>query len=165
MSYAEGSWHIPIIASVMQITGGVYVELGVRYGTCFNEVQKHASEAHGVDIKPCELESGTFWHMSTDEFFEEFRGEADVIFIDADHTYAQVKRDFENSLEILRPNGMILLHDTWPVDPETEVDTGSAWELAVELERGDFNAVTHRRYPGLTMVQTPALDRFACESS
>ena len=35
-----------------------------------------------------------------------------VFFIDGLHEYAQVKRDIENSLNFLEPNGVILLHDT-----------------------------------------------------
>ena len=44
----------------------------------------------------------------------------DLIFIDGLHTAKQVKKDFENSLKILSPNGFIVLHDC---NPEKEEHT------------------------------------------
>ena len=43
-----------------------------------------------------------------------------LIFIDGLHTAEQVKKDFENALEILSPNGFIVLHDC---NPEKEEHT------------------------------------------
>ena len=39
----------------------------------------------------------------------------DIIFIDADHNYTSVVKDFENSLKILNKLGIIFLHDTDPM--------------------------------------------------
>lgn len=44
----------------------------------------------------------------------------DLIFIDGLHTAEQVKKDFENALKILSPNGFIVLHDC---NPEKEEHT------------------------------------------
>jgi hypothetical protein len=46
--------------------------------------------------------------------------EFDLIFIDGLHTAEQVKKDFENALKILSPNGFIVLHDC---NPEKEEHT------------------------------------------
>lgn len=37
----------------------------------------------------------------------------DVIFIDGDHSYAGVKRDFEACRTLLSPGGLLLFHDVW----------------------------------------------------
>ena len=47
-------------------------------------------------------------------------GQADLVFVDADHTYEFAKRDTQTALQLLKPNGTILWHDyTWePENPE-----------------------------------------------
>lgn len=42
----------------------------------------------------------------------------DLIFIDGLHTAEQVKKDFENALKALSPNGFIVLHDCNPLKEE-----------------------------------------------
>lgn len=49
-----------------------------------------------------------------------FKKHFDCIFIDGLHTAEQVKKDFENSLRFLSPNGFIVLHDC---NPEKEEHT------------------------------------------
>lgn len=53
-------------------------------------------------------------NMTTDRFFELNTETFDSIFIDADHSYAQVIKDLDNSLKVLNPGGTIFLHDTDP---------------------------------------------------
>ncbi len=47
-------------------------------------------------------------------------GQADLVFVDADHTYEFAKRDTERAMSFLKPGGTILWHDyTWePSNPE-----------------------------------------------
>jgi hypothetical protein len=66
----------------------------------------------------------------------------DLIFIDGLHTAEQVKKDFENALKILSPDGFIVLHDC---NPEKEEHTivprpterghwnGDVWKFAVAM--------------------------------
>tara|TARA_R100000951_G_scaffold82238_1_gene69919 strand:- start:3741 stop:4091 length:351 start_codon:yes stop_codon:yes gene_type:complete len=49
-------------------------------------------------------------------FFEKFKHKADMIFIDADHKYESASRDFKNSLDILNTGGVIIMHDTNPIE-------------------------------------------------
>lgn len=64
--------------------------------------------------------------MTSDEFFEnpphslafDWISEFDLIFIDGLHTAEQVRKDFENALKILSPNGFIVLHDCNPLKEE-----------------------------------------------
>ena len=57
--------------------------------------------------------------MTSDEFFvwlekNDPNRTYDVVFIDGLHKSYQVKKDIENSLKFLNPNGYILLHDCNP---------------------------------------------------
>jgi len=55
-----------------------------------------------------------FYNESSDSFFKHFNEKVDIIFIDADHHFESVKKDFINSIKILNENGIIFLHDTDP---------------------------------------------------
>lgn len=60
----------------------------------------------------------------------------DLIFIDGDHRYVGVKRDFENYRELLSDRGVILFHD---VDPDHVFKGGAGgevWKFWNELDEG-----------------------------
>jgi len=103
-----------------------YLEIGVFKGSTFDMVKPLVKRAIGVDIKnrltyPCE-----FYEMTSDEFFKQFHDKVDVIFIDGDHRFEQLKKDFENSLLLLNLGGTILIHDTDPSTQERLVPTSCA---------------------------------------
>ena len=52
--------------------------------------------------------------MTSDDYFSNHDEKFDIIFIDGLHEGQQVKRDIENSLNVLNKNGHILLHDMNP---------------------------------------------------
>jgi predicted O-methyltransferase YrrM len=53
-----------------------------------------------------------YFNYFTDDFFNLGRTNTyDIIFIDADHRYEGVKKDYENSLKILNSNGFLIFHD------------------------------------------------------
>lgn len=60
-----------------------------------------------------------------------------LIFIDGLHTAEQVKKDFENALKILSPNGFIVLHDC---NPEKEEHT----IVPRPTERGHWNGSCYK---------------------
>ena len=92
-----------------------YLELGVYFGTTYNYVKKYCEVAHAVDIEFKDfINKDSFFHMTTDEFFKQNKNMYDLIFIDACHEFGQVKKDFDNSLKVLNPGGVIVLHDTDP---------------------------------------------------
>jgi SAM-dependent methyltransferase len=129
----------------------VYLELGLFNGDTWNEVSFLASKATGVDIviqpniskasKEHKLFAGT-----TDKFFATLKDfTADVIFIDADHNYKSVKKDFENALRILKEGGCILLHDTDPSIAEQEAQNrcGDSYRIVDDIEKNSqINIVT-----------------------
>ena len=95
--------------------------------------------------------------MTSDAFFAVYDGRPpNVIFIDGDHRYEQVARDFENSLRLLEHGGIIFLHDTWPCDHnDTVLDRcGAVWQLAEEIRaRSAFESFSWSGFPGLTIVR------------
>ena len=60
-----------------------------------------------------------------------------LAFIDGDHLYPQVARDFHNVWPYIVDNGYVLLHDTYPANAEEcgENRSGEVWQLRRELER------------------------------
>jgi hypothetical protein len=54
--------------------------------------------------------------MSTDDFFSQNKENFDIVYIDADHEYNQVIKDYNNSVDFLNENGIIFLHDLYPPD-------------------------------------------------
>jgi len=96
-----------------------YLELGVEYSLNIKEIKNLVKLCVGVDINDIEdKENIEFFQMTTNEFFKINSKKFDIIFIDADHNFDQVKNDFDNSLKILNKFGIIILHDTDPINKE-----------------------------------------------
>lgn len=93
-----------------------YLELGVWYGGTFSKMARAVPCAIGVDIKDQRDDKsvGIFFEESTDDFFSAYKGQADLILIDADHNVESVVKDLKNALEHLSAYGIIVLHDTDP---------------------------------------------------
>lgn len=99
-----------------------YLEIGVSKGTNFKAVK--AKYKVGVDpIQPSELvkkvvnEKCVYHPMTSDAFFDKEKKTSikfDVIFVDGLHEYGQAYRDIVNSLEMLAPDGVIVVHDCKP---------------------------------------------------
>lgn len=71
--------------------------------------------------------------------------QVDFLFIDADHTYEGVRADFETFSPLVRPGGLVALHDVLPHDdPTCEVDR--FWrEVATRYQHHEFLEVRDRR--------------------
>lgn len=130
----------------------IYVELGLYEGETLKKVQPFAHNLYGVDIKSNEyleqlnnIPNITITYKSTDSFFESFDKKIDMAFIDADHNYNSVLRDFENVYSRLNQNGIIILHDTDPEDDRLIHPSycGDSYRIVNEFEkRDDINIVT-----------------------
>jgi hypothetical protein len=59
-----------------------------------------------------------------------------LAFIDGDHQYDYVARDFYHTVQFLAPGGFIFLHDTYPPDITWTSDNkcGTVFELRIEIE-------------------------------
>jgi hypothetical protein len=117
-NYTKFELHPTLISKIVELTGcETYLELGVLQGLNIKEVSKYCKRCIGVDVDDKLLFRNFEFHLkTTDEFFKNFIEHVDIIFIDADHRFEQVKRDFENSLKCLNIHGIILLHDTDPFE-------------------------------------------------
>ena len=135
--------HKEIVKVILKsYTDPVYLELGLFDGSTWNEASLLSSKAIGVDITLLRslnkaTEKHNLFRGTTDDFFateKNFR--ADVIFIDADHKYESVKKDLENSLNILNEGGCIILHDTDPATSEQENYTrcGDSYQIVEDIE-------------------------------
>jgi hypothetical protein len=121
LGYAGSKYnHSDLITElVKQLDCSSYLELGVYDGVTLSKVKNYVDRLISVDIKDIRKEKiGEFYLDTTDNFFKNFNDQVDFIFIDADHSFESVKRDFENSIKLLSPFGMIVLHDTDPITKE-----------------------------------------------
>ena len=109
-----------------------YLEIGTFHDELFKFIK--CSKKVGVDP----VSGGTI-RKTSDQFFKDNKEKFDCIFIDGLHYYSQVKKDIENSLKVLNPNGIILLHDCLPNNhfeqavPRCQITwNGDVWKAIVE---------------------------------
>jgi len=136
----------------------VYLELGIYKGETISYARKFANRCIGVDIiLPDVLDGDEFYQMTTDEFFKTVEiPQIDIAFIDADHSYKQVLKDFDNVFQYLSPQGIIFLHDTFPKSQEytSKGFCGDAYKITEILnKRDDCQIVTLPVHPGLSIVR------------
>lgn len=146
-----------------------YLELGVGNGGSFfvNSLflQKSAATLHCVDniayrdthIKQSEVKIQKkvdmlkemfnekdilFYNMSTDDFFNQNKNTYDCIFIDADHSYEGVRKDYENSLKFISDTGTIILHDIG----NTHTGVYKLWN-EIKLKHSNVKEFMHKQSP------------------
>ncbi len=134
-----------------------YLEIGLGDGKNFKSIEcdrKTVIEPSLVlDSNAFVLyENETMLCQTSDEFFEAKSQKNpqytfDIIFIDGLHTYQQVKKDIDNSLNILSDGGTIVVHDLNPKNwfsqafpPESNGDCWKAF-AALRSTRADLNMV------------------------
>ena len=109
-----------------------YLEIGCAFDECFNAI--NISQKVGVDP----VRGGTI-RKTSDEFFSENEEKFDIIFLDGLHHCDQTLLDIENSLNVLRDNGTIVLHDCKPESeieqlvpyPNNNIWVGDVWKSVV----------------------------------
>ena len=109
-------------------------------------------------------ENSKVYNMKSDDFFSSIEvagiGEPKLAlaFIDGDHTYEQVKKDFNNTFKYVVKGGYIFLHDTLPPSKEWTVPEkcGTVYKLREEIEEMSLRNFTFERSAfdvGLTMIR------------
>ncbi len=103
------------------------------------------------------------YRMTSDEFFKDYAlTPIALAFIDGDHVYEQVKKDFNNVFKSIVKGGYVFLHDTNPPDDSWKVPEkcGTVYKLREEVETQDrlgfLDSFTFERSAfdvGLTMVR------------
>jgi hypothetical protein len=89
-----------------------------------------------VDINKGSADLPTFLGTS-DDFFKQNSRQFDLIYIDGDHSSDQVRKDLRNSLDILSPGGIIVMHDIAPEKREhtSPRSSGDAFKVFIESRR------------------------------
>ena len=103
----------------------IYLEIGVEYGECFNEV--HFINKVAVDPDPkFNPTNGKLFKLTSDDYFKQYNiGDTssidvtpifNVIFIDGMHQTEYVLKDINNSLRVLLDKGIIFIDDILPLN-------------------------------------------------
>jgi len=159
---------------VLYFTKGDIIEIGVVESSIFltklakkyDRIAYHCDAQYGKIANSWtvdgyfDISHSITFQGGSDEFFKFFNFPQIALgFIDGDHLYEQVKRDFDNLFELLVDDGYIFLHDTYPPSEEycNENYCGTVYKLRQELEeRKDIDCFTftHSAFEvGLTMVR------------
>lgn len=163
----DHKWHQNFILHLTSVLRPKdYLELGIFHCGLFNQMLPFAENLTGVDINP---QAGSFMKQSpkarficgsSDDVAAQLRDSGarfDLIFIDADHSKKAVAADFSNYFQLLRPHGMLLLHDTHPIDMAAtdQERCGDGYLSIDELSRltTDWEMVTIPVHPGLTVCR------------
>jgi hypothetical protein len=142
-----------LINEIPDIKNKSYLELGMFDGYHFTSIQ--AASKTSVDIAhPADFV------MSTDEFFQQVSSDErwDIIYIDADHTWTSILKDFNNSVRHLNLGGSIFLHDLHPLKKELTQPQfcGDAFRFLYQLLLVDYpNTYTMDEDYGITFMFDP----------
>ena len=99
-------WHL--IEQIIKIKNFEnYLEIRCDDDLLFSKIKIQ----HKIGVDPS---CGGNVRLTSDDFFNINKEKFDLIFINGLHHYDQVKKDINHSLEVLNPNGLILLHDCLP---------------------------------------------------
>ena len=112
-----------------------YLEIGCDQDQLFSKVK--IKNKTGVDPS-----SGGSVRKNSDDFFKDNKDKFDIVFIDGLHIYDQVKRDVLNSVDCLKENGIILVHDCMPDNMSKQavpryrmIWNGDVWKAIVDLRQ------------------------------
>ena len=162
-----GNWHVNFILHIASILRpACYVELGLYQCELFNKMIPYCGKLYGVDIVESvstymkKSTKASFHCNSTQEFAKLAKSknlQIDMLFIDADHSYESVKKDFESFFPLVKDNGIILMHDGYPKDA-AHTDRGycgDGYKAIAELAKNQigFEMMTIPIHPGLTIVR------------
>jgi hypothetical protein len=104
---------------------------------------------------------------TSDEFFERHAAAqlplgVDIVFIDGLHTYDQTYRDVRNAFKVLRPGGVILVHDCLPTSAQEAV-VAPSYEEARRINGPGWNgAWTGDGWKAIVAVRSGHLPAQAC---
>jgi len=178
-NFGWSRWGLLAVLSdfVLDYTQGDILEIGCGESSIYLSklAEKYHRKCYHVEYSKSGVENmkntkGYFgqnsqvFNMKSDEFFDSIRN-ADIgypnlalAFIDGDHEYEQVKKDFINTFNYIVPNGYVFLHDTYPPDDSWKVPEkcGTVYKLREQLEKDNREIFTFNRSAfnvGLTMLR------------
>ena len=137
-----------------------YLEIGTGYGDTFNLVCKYAEFLTGIDrVKRSKVNSRfnvMLYKGDSDSFFKTNKSRYDMIFIDGDHRFDQVKKDIVNALSVLNYDGVIFVHDTFPKGEIYKIDDkcSDSWKVPAWIRSNPFvDVMDVKKHPGLTIIK------------
>jgi hypothetical protein len=140
-----------------------YIEYGVRDGTTLMTVAPYVKKTYGVDLvqSPRIPPNCDFYVCYTDSFSTNVLPNITYhfAFIDADHKFESVVKDFEALYRYIQPGGYIFLHDTYPCIPVL-LDPGycnDCYKAPIEIKKlyPSAEILTLPLNPGVTIVRKP----------
>lgn len=141
-----------IINDIIGIEDLSYLELGTHDNSNFERIKCNRKQS--VDTNGRAMFTGT-----TDDFFKQLDPDSryDIIFIDANHDYEFVLRDFNNSVGIC--DKWIILHDMVPPDKNhtNRNRCSDSYKVLYHLKKfTKYDVYTLNHNCGLTFVKMPA---------
>ena len=144
----------------------VYAEMGILVGKTFNVVAPYFQRAYAIDIDPSVYKfifanQNLVWvNDTTQNFITSLNKDIkfDMVFIDADHRHDASLADFLGIAPFVNDNGLILLHDTYPINEIQTQDYRcsdsykTAWYIRTKLNK-EYEIVTIPYYYGLSIVR------------
>ena len=112
-----------------------------------NSLRSKKGIFHTCDLDARTLKSVQRWGksvqahlMSTDDFAVKWAEHAtpiDILYIDADHSHLQSLADFEHFSPFVKPNGLVMMHDTHPLSVEHEQHqfSGTVYKTAQYIKK------------------------------
>lgn len=155
-----------------QLLPAVYLEIGVETGRSLR-LARPPTRAIGIEpellVTEEAFEADTQLHpLTSAAFFADpaktapLLSRIDLAYIDGDHRFPAVLADFIGLEPLMRPDGVIAVHDVWPIDeltaqPErtTGFYTGDVWRLipCLKAVRPDLRILTLATAPsGLALI-------------
>jgi len=140
----------------------VYVELGIYKFETMLKILPFVNRAIGIDIKNLIVPNKKieFYSTTTDKFYEQNKDKLviDFLFIDANHSYEQTLQDFINYSKIVKENGIIVLHDTYPENEKhlSLSKCGTAYKAVDYIRKNygkDYEIMTIPVFPGMSLVR------------
>lgn len=126
-----------------------YLEIGVRNPEDnFNHIE--SKNKYSVDPGVEFGSNPVDFKMTSDIFFERIKSKEilkdvrfDVIFIDGLHLAEQVERDINNSLNLIKEDGFIVMHDC---NPPSEWHARETYEYKLSPAKGCWNGTTWKAF-------------------
>lgn len=137
----------------VDLPGGIH---GGGYPSAKQGLYQHfVSDRPGVSL--CCIQDDSHAEATRQEVEVFLKGDKlDLLFIDGDHTYAGVKRDFELWSPLVRPGGHVIFHDILPHKDLHDCEVDKLWsELKQKYTWREFVENPEQGWAGIGAVQMP----------
>jgi hypothetical protein len=173
--------HTFIISELIKATHvnkkNMYIEFGTRTNENFDIISELVDTSIGVDTNPLKFNKNIY--TDTTDHFSEFilpqiikktftrdandpnRLKFNYAFIDADHSFESVFKDFENLFKYLESGGFIILHDVYPYE-QRFLEKNACHDcylapIAIKAKYSKYiNILTLPLCPGMSIIQKKA---------